>query len=307
MTGPPESEVTLDSASPCAVVMSGGASLGAVQVGMLRALAEAEVAIALIVGTSVGAINGAWLAGDPTIEGLARLSELWKGMRRQDILPLNPLHSLWAAAGRTSSLTSSARLRSLIEQQVRFARLEHAAIPLHVVAVDVQSGQDVLLSTGSTVDAVLASSAIPGVLPPVQIGDRLFMDGGVIANTPIVHAISLGAKRVWVLPAGYPCALTAPPRTALAMALQGLAILVEHRLAIDAVKAYDGVDIRIIPPLCPLNVSPADFSHGADLDRRGYEATMGWMADGCPDVRAALLPHSHGSFRSLRNGPDRRD
>lgn len=288
------------------VVLSGGASLGAIQVGMLRALVEAGIKVDLLVGTSVGAINAAWLAGCPTLDGLDELAEIWMRLRRHDVFPINPVHSVLAAAGRSRSLVSGASLRSLLERHIVFDRLEEATVPLHVVAVDVQSGEDVLLSTGPAVDAVLASAAIPGVLPPVEIGGRWFMDGGVVNNTPISYAVALGATTVWVLPAGYPCALAAPPTTALGMALQGLSMLVEHRLALDAERLHDSVDLRVVPPLCPLKVSPADFSHAAALLQDGYTSTAHWLDTGCPDARKALLPHHHPTTPAPRAGRLRR-
>lgn len=276
-----------------AVVLSGGASLGAVQVGMLRALLEAGVTIDLLVGTSVGAVNAAWVAGHPTVAGVAELAEVWSGLRRSDVFPLNPVHSLLAVAGHRSSVVSDSALRALLGHYLTYRRLEHAALPLHVVAVDVQSGDDVLLSSGPVVDAVLASAAIPGVLPCVRVGEQWLMDGGVVNNTPVSHAVALGATTVWVLPAGYPCALAAPPATALAMALHGLTTLVEHGLALDVARYRDRVDLKVVPPLCPLAVSPADFTHTVELLRRGYASTAGWLAAGCPDTSAVLAPHHH--------------
>lgn len=279
-----------------AVVLSGGASLGAVQVGMLRALLEAGVGIDVLVGTSVGAVNAVWMAGSPDLAGVAELAGLWSRIRRRDVFPVSPLHSLRAVAGRSRSLVSDTSLRALLERHLPYQQLERAVRPVHVVAVDVRSGGDVLLSAGSVVDAVLASTAIPGVLPPVQIGGRWLMDGGVVNNTPLSHAVALGATTVWVLPAGYPCALTTPPATALGMALHGLATLVQHGLWLDVQRFHQSVDLRVVPPPCPLAVSPADFSHTAELLSRGYDSAASWLAAGCPDASAALAPHSRDTF-----------
>ncbi|GAC1609949.1 MAG: patatin-like phospholipase family protein [Mycobacteriales bacterium] len=278
-----------------AVVLSGGASLGVVQVGMLQAFLEAGVGIDLLVGTSAGAVNAAWVAGAPTLAGLAELAQVWSRLRRSDVFPVSPVRSLLAAAGRSRSVVSDSALRALLARHLRYQRLEQATVPLHVVAVDVQSGSDVLLSSGPVVDAVLASAAIPGVLAPVELGGRWLMDGGVVNNTPVAHAVALGAMTVWVLPAGYPCALAAPPTTALAMALHGLATLVEHGLFLDVQRFQHAVDLRVAPPLCPLAVSPADFSHAGQLLSRGYASTVSCLAAGCPDATASLAPHQHGA------------
>jgi len=276
-----------------AVVLSGGASLGAAQVGMMQALVEAGVEADCLVGTSVGAINAAWIAGDPGADGLDRLAHTWIGLRRHDVFPVSPWHGMFAAAGRRQSLVTDLGLRRLLERHLAFDVLEAAPIPLHVVAVDVLSGEDVLFSTGPALDAVLASAAIPGVLPPVEIRGRWYMDGGVINNTPISHAVQLGAGTIWVLPAGYPCALSSPPSTALAMALQGLSTLVEHRIGLVAGLWNGVVDLRVVPPLCPINVSPADFSHASELIERAYISTSAWLVAGCPDIRASLGTHHH--------------
>lgn len=276
-----------------AVVMSGGASLGAAQVGMLRALVEARVPIDLLVGTSVGAFNAAWIAGHPERGGVDGLVEVWRGLRRRDIFPFNPLRSAAALAGWRQSLASDVGLRRLLSRHLTFERLEEAAIPLHVVVVDVQSGQDVLLSRGPATDAIMASAAIPGVLPPVAIGSRWYMDGGVVNNTPISYAADLGAGTIWVLPAGYPCSLPRPPRSALAMAMQGLSALVQHRLALDAMRLHHGAMLRVVPPLCPIGISPADFSHSSELIEHAYRSTGAWLDGGCPDVAASLYPHEH--------------
>lgn len=275
-----------------AVVLSGGASLGAAQVGMLKALVETRVRVDLLVGTSVGAFNAAWLAGHPhaSVDGLV---DIWTSLRRRDVFPLNPWHSAWAVGGRRPSLASDVCMRRLLTRHLAFERLEDAGIPLHVVAVDVQSGRDVLISRGPAIDAVVASAAIPGLLPPVVIEGRWYMDGAVVNNTPISYAADLGATTVWVLPAGYPCALDSPPRSALAMALQGLSTLVQHRLAQDAQRWHHGLELRVVPPLCPLAVSPVDFSHSGELIEQAYLSTRSWLAAGCPDASASLYPHDH--------------
>lgn len=125
-----------------AFVLSGGASLGAVEVGMLKALARQGVTPDLIVGTSVGALNGAWLAGHPGAD-LADLERVWLGIRRSTVFPADPVLGLFAFAGRRAGLVSARGLRTLVQQHVTFERIENAAIPLHLVAVEVLTGRDV--------------------------------------------------------------------------------------------------------------------------------------------------------------------
>ena len=259
-----------------AFVLSGGASLGAVQVGMLRALDEAGVHPDLIIGTSVGAVNGAWLAGHPG-QGTEGLADIWRSLRRADVFPAEFMFGFLGFTGRRRGLVSNHRLRSLVERNLTFERLEDAPTPLSVVVADVLNAHDVRLTTGKAADAVLASAAIPGVFPPVTIDGRTFMDGGVLNNTPISHAAEAGATTIWVLSTGYACALERAPRGALAMALHGLGILVQQRLVADIDRYEDEVDLRVLPPLCPNTVSPADFTQGEVLMDRAYQASVDWL------------------------------
>lgn len=278
-----------------AFVLSGGASLGAVQVGMLRGLADAGVTADLIVGASVGALNGGWIASRPDPAGLDALADLWRSLSRNDVFPTRPILGLLGFLGRRPNLLPDSGLRRLLTDHLGFSRLEDAPIPLHVVATDVLSGHDVLLSSGDAVEAILASAAIPAVLPPVNINGRYLIDGGVVNNTPLSHAIALGADLVWVLPTGYSCALSEPPKGVLAMALHALNLAVNQRLAVDVTRFEDVVELRVIPQPCPIGISPADFSHSAELIERSHTTTREWLTKPHPATgQAALLaPHRH--------------
>lgn len=172
-----------------AFVLSGGASLGAIQVGMLRALAARGIAPDVIVGTSVGAVNGAFLAGRPFTRGtIDELDEIWVDLRRGRVFPAEPLTGFLGFAGLRANLAPAGLLRRLVARHVEHGFLEDLPIPLHVIACDVLTGTEVRLSRGPLVEAVLASAAIPGVFPPVERDSRLLIDGGVLDNTPISHA-----------------------------------------------------------------------------------------------------------------------
>lgn len=263
-----------------AFVLTGGANLGAIQVGMLQALEEAGVHPDLYVGTSVGAVNATYMAGRPGGGGAQGLAGVWSRLRRQEVFPTSARRSLAAVQGREPGLVSPDGLARLLRTHLPYRNLEDAPVPVTVVAVDVCTSADVPLSRGPAVESVLASAAIPGVFPPVELGGRTYMDGGVVDNAPIAHAVTLGADVIWVLPAGYACALAEPPRSALGMALQGLNVLVQRRLAHDLRVYGDRADIRVVPPLCPVKVPPTDFSRSAQLVADARASTQQWLRQG---------------------------
>lgn len=273
-----------------AFVLSGGAALGAVQVGMLHALEAAGVRPDLVVGTSVGAINAAWIAEDRRGHRLAELEALWLALKRAHVFPSGPA-GIVGLLGRRPSLVDQRGLRRLLERHVGFDRLEHAAVPIHVIATDVLTGRDVRLSSGPTIDAVLASAAIPGVFSPVVIDGRAYMDGGVVNNAAISHAVALGASTVYVLPTGWSCSLDRPPAGALGMALHGLAVLVQHRLADDVDHYRQSVDVRVVPAPCPIRVGPADFSHARELIEQGRASASAWLAADADHTANPLREH----------------
>ena len=278
-----------------AFVLSGGASLGSLQVGMLQGLVEAGITPDLIVGTSVGAVNGGWIAGRGDLAGIAALGDLWRTLSRQSVFPTRPLTGLLGFLGRRPNLVPDSGLRRLLAEHLRFTRLEDAPVPLYVVATDVCSGRDVLLSRGDAIDAIVASASIPAVFPPVEIDGRTLMDGGVVNNTPISHAIDLGADTIWVIPTGAACGLPAPPVGALPMALHALNLTVNQRLAVDIAHYETSVNLHVVPPLCPVQVSPADFSHADELITSALAVTRTWLDNRLPSQGQATLlePHAH--------------
>jgi NTE family protein len=249
-----------------AFVLSGGASLGAIQVGMLRALYERGIRPDLIVGTSAGALNGAYIASRPQASATAdSLARIWRELRRGQVFPVNPLTGLLGFLGVRDHLVPESGLERLIERHVKCPELEEFPIPLHVVAVDVVTGQELRLSHGPVLEAVLASAAIPGVLQPVSWEGCALMDGGVANNTPISHAVELGAERIYVLPTGHACSLDEPPHGALAMALHAISLLTHRRLIDDIERHRADAHLIVMPPPCPLNIQPIDFAHGDEL------------------------------------------
>jgi NTE family protein len=278
-----------------AFVLSGGGSLGAVQVGMLLALAEHDITPDLLVGTSAGAINAAWVAGRPGLDGARELAAIWESVRREDVFPARPLAGLLGFLGRSDHLVPATNLRSLLRRHLTYTVLEQAPVPIQVVTTEITTGFEVVLEEGNAVDAVAASAAIPGVFPPVTIGGRHLVDGGVVNNTPISHAVDKGASTIYVLPTGYACSLSSAPKGALGMAMQSITLLVQRRLINEVARYQGSVDLRVVPALCPLAVAPIDFSHTAELIGRSHASTTRWLdrGDHSGDQTKVLALHRH--------------
>jgi NTE family protein len=288
--------------SPVAFVLSGGASLGAIQVGMLRALYERDIKPDLIVATSVGAINGAFIAARPqNVETADELATIWRQVRRAQVFPLSPLSGLLGFLGSRPHLVPDSGLRRLLAKHVERERLDELPIPLHVVTVDVVSGEELLLSSGPLVDAVMASAAIPAVLPPVAWEDRELMDGGVANNTPISHAIELGAREIYVLPTGHACALEDPPGSALGMALHALSLLTHSRLIADIQLHQTQANLIVLPPPCPHSIAPIDFGHAAELIERSAHAARAFLETDGSERPPLRKEPSATRLRGVRN------
>jgi NTE family protein len=241
----------------------------------------------VLVGTSAGALNAAYIAANGcNSDVIDDLAEIWRGLRRSDVFPLDPVRQALAIAGRRRSLCSRQPLRRLVESHLVATEIEDTRIPLHIVATDVMTGDELLLSSGDIVSAVLASAAIPAVFAPVEREGVVLMDGGVANNTAVSHAIELGADRVVVLPAGFSCALTSPPAHPLAAATHAITLLIEQRLIVDVGYLAGRADIVVLPPLCPLSVTPNDFRHADELMTRAHDASAEWL-----DTGKHLLPH----------------
>jgi NTE family protein len=287
----------MGAAETTAFVLAGGGSLGAVEVGMLRALLESGVRPDFVVGASVGAVNAAYFAGNPTLAGVAALDAIWRGLHRDDVFPLSPRYALWGIAGRRDHVVSALPLRALIERNLPYRDLKDARLPCCVVATDLAHGEEVRLVDGSAVDAVLASAAIPGVFPPVALGGRLLADGGVLSHTPIAAAVALGAARILVLPTGYPCAPEGtPPPTPLGVALHALSLLIARQLVADIAHYSPIAQLRVVPPLCPIRGAMYDFAQVSAWIERAYASTREWIRTGGladPGVPGSLLPHDH--------------
>jgi NTE family protein len=270
---------TQDGRVKTALVLAGGGSFGAIQVGMMHALAAHGVSADMVVGSSVGAINGAYYAGDPTLKGVLQLEAIWRGLKRDDVFPLN-WRTLVGFIWRRDFLIPHDGVQRLIDEHLPYRNLQDARLPVHIVATDIVSGDSVVLSEGSAARAIVASTAIPGAFAPVRYKDLYLADGAISSNTPVKVAVAKGARRLIILPTGYACAMHAPPVGAVANALHALTLLIARQLVSELEELPREIEYFVVPPLCPLVGSPYDFSRTADHIERAILSTEAWLAQG---------------------------
>jgi NTE family protein len=258
-----------------AFVFQGGGSLAAPQVGMLRALVAAGLTPDLVIGSSAGALNAVAFASNPTAAGLDSLEAVWRSLRRRDVAPLSA-RTLLAAIGRGDGLVSSSAFRVLLASAPIASTLEGTLIPAHVVVTELASGAAVVLSDGETVPALLASCAFPGLFPPVQLGPRLVMDGGVSADVPVRQAAALGARTSYVLPAAAYGTGQPLPRGPMRLAFRALGQVLDSVARSDVAAA--GGPVYVLPAPVSEASHPVDFRDTSRLIDEGYRLAADWLA-----------------------------
>jgi NTE family protein len=252
-----------------AFVLSGGGNQGVAQVGMLRALLERGIVPDVVVGTSAGALNGASIATSPTLEKVDELEQVWLGLRGEQVFPGGTLKRAWNVLRRGDHLSPNDGLLSVLEragQAEDFANLE---VPLRVVTTDLDTGDEILIVGGPVIPALLASAAIPGVFPPVELHGHRLVDGAVANLVPISHALAGPTDRIFVLDVSDPIG-DRPIRSPLDVAIRAFAISRDQRFELE---------LQWVPPDVELVVLPApvddreffDFSGGAALINEAYK------------------------------------
>jgi NTE family protein len=248
---------------------------------MARALVEAGHHPDALYGSSAGALNAVWLAADPSLDGIERLQERWAHVRTRQVLPMRPWDVVRGLAGRRDHLVSPAPLARWLRAVSPLRRLEDGALPVTVVATDVADGSEVLLSQGPAVPALMASSAIPGVFPPVFLDGRWLIDGSVAMDTALGPAVEDGAATVFVLQS-VPDPRSGRPRSALDVMLRSSAILVARHHRANVEEWGRRCRLFVVPaPVVP-GTSPFDFSHGAQLADAGYRLAREWLQGAKP-------------------------
>ncbi|HWD55877.1 MAG TPA: patatin-like phospholipase family protein [Acidimicrobiales bacterium] len=260
-----------------AFVLAGGGSRGAVQVGMLDELVRRGIRADRVFGASVGAINGAAYAGNPTPEGIEHMADVWRGIRGTDIFPRGTFDGPWAWFLKRAAVHANTGLRRIIEAGVRFEYLEDAMIPVEVVTTSLTDGRERWIAHGPAVEAILASSAIPSIFPPVTIDGDVLVDGGVVNNVPISRALTAGCDRIYVLLCGPLHYHPKAPRRPAEAALTAFFVAVHARFVRE---------LAALPPAVEVVV----FSGGGDPSGqfRDFSATAALIEEGRAEVADVL-------------------
>lgn len=258
-------------------MLGGGGNLGAIQVGMLQAVMERGIRPDVVVGCSVGAINAAAVAADPTVGGIELLRDIWISIRDDVICPAGRLSGIRLLTHRGHSLQPNEGLRHLLETHLPYRTFEEFPTPFHVVAASLTTGHDRWFHSGDVVNPILASAALPAIFPPVEIDGEQLIDGAVVDNVPISKALALGATRIFVFHVGNFERARPLPRKPLDVLVQSFSIARNHRFLREAHDAPEGVEMTVLPGVDPGRLRYDDFRHSRRLIAQGYAHTAHWL------------------------------
>jgi NTE family protein len=230
-----------------AFVLGGGGVLGANEVGMLRALLEAGIVPDMILGTSIGAVNGAVLASDPSTASVKRLTELWTSADEAGIFSGGVLSRISTLARTRTHAHPNEPLRAMLQRALPVQTIEELPVPFQCVASSIERAAEHWFTKGSIVDAVLASSAVPGLLPPVELDGENFFDGGLVNSIPVDRAVGLGAAVIFVLQVGRIEQPLTKPTKPWEVALVAFEIARRHRFASQMNDLPETVAVHVLP------------------------------------------------------------
>ncbi len=249
-----------------AFVLGGGGSRGALQVGALEMLLEAGIRPEMVIGTSVGALNAAFFASEPTMDGLNRLRAVWLQMNQKEIYPGNNSAALFNMLRGKASLFENDNMRALLERHLPFDRFADLALPCYAVATDIDTGEVVAFGDDKddlVVDGLMSSTALVPAHPPWPVGERRFIDGGFGATLPVRQAIARGATQIIALN------LTTPPppherlQSALEIMLHTSSLMMGQKTEADLEYASERVDLTLIELESDASIPISDFSQTA--------------------------------------------
>ena len=261
-----------------AFVLGGGGVLGAAEVGMLQALLEHGVRPDLVVGTSVGAVNGALVAADPTPGAVVRLRGVWEELASRRVFAGSVLGRVGTLVRTRTHLHPREPLRDLLEAFLPVRTFAGLRVPFQCVAASIERAAEHWFTDGDLVDAVLASCAVPGLLPPVEVDGEHYLDGGLVHSIPVGRAVALGADTVYVLHVGRIDRPLRPPARPWEVATVAFEIARRHRFAADLAELPPGVTVHVLPAGDPAppgagNLRYRDFSGVSARIDQAYVAT----------------------------------
>ena len=213
---------------------------------MLRALIERGIVPDLVLGTSVGAINGVAVAADPTAAGVARLTEAWCDIDRSGVFDGSVMRRLATLARTRTHVHGNASLCAMLTELLPVRLIEELAVPFQCVAASIERAGEHWFCEGPIVQAVVASASVPGLLPPVRIGDEHFIDGGIVNSIPLSRAIALQAEQVFVLHVGRLDRPLEPPHSPWEVGLVAFEVARRHRFVSDLASIPGGVEVHVL-------------------------------------------------------------
>ena len=265
--------------SVTAFVLGGGGVLGSAEVGMLQALIERDVRPDLILGSSIGALNGAVVAANPGADAVRRLAETWGELQSRSVFSASLFGQVSNVVRHGTFLHSNEALRRLVGDAVTAPNIEDLAVKFQCVAASIERAGAHWFDSGPVADAVLASCAVPGLLPPVRIADEHFVDGGLVASVPVGRAVELGASRIFVLHVGRLEQPLRPPRRPWEVALVAFEIARRHQF-VDDLTRVGGIETHILPSgggVRPISIRYRDLSTVARRIEVAYQATSAYL------------------------------
>jgi NTE family protein len=264
---------------PVGYVFGGGGSLGAVQVGMLQALGEQDISPDIVAGTSVGSLNGAVVALDPK-SAANRLSHLWARMTRERVFPGGLLAQARTLQHTRTHLFPSTGLAGVITDfigpELSFADL---ALPFAAVSTDIATARPHVMRAGLLLPALLASAAIPGIYPPVELGPLRLYDGGLVANVPMRQAVAMGARSLVVLDCNFPGSVPEISGSIAEVLFFTVMVTMRSQAVLEAPLVAKDVPVVYLHGPEPHRISPLDFRQTGTLVEAAYEAARSFLSD----------------------------
>jgi NTE family protein len=273
------SDADLGLPRPIGLVLGGGGSLGAVQVGMLQALMEHHFNPDVVIGTSVGSLNGAVIASDPT-SAANRLSHAWVGITREQVFPGGLLAQAHTLQRSKNHLFPNTGLAQLVNEWLgATTTFEDLTLPFSAVTTDMATATPHVFDAGPVLPALLASAAIPGIFPPVIHEGRRLCDGGLVANVPLRQALAAGAQSIVVLDCTFSGHLLPPPDSLAEILLYTAMVSIRSQAILEAPLVGARVPVIYLPGPAACRCSPFNFNSTEALIEGAYEESRSFLRD----------------------------